>query len=197
MGCSRHSRKEAALMIDKVNFFGRNRRRDRADRGRLPRILVLSMLTLVPACAFQPPAALPPPGPFLTQLQRLPVAPITESNEDTIFEETGTMAIYQGFACAESREKGRQEVLHVQQAHDIPREMNHATVILSGWHFRYLNGDHNVLGLGTAIFGVVEGDKKISWEAAGVISDDDFGDPYRWCYHYTLIAWNTAAFAAR
>src|SRR5262249_13721797 len=67
------------------------------------------------------------------------------------------------------------------------------TVFLNGWRLQYNDGDHNVLGLGSAIYNVTEGRNgdqfELHWDAGGVLSDELGQDAYEWCYWYTMVFW--------
>jgi hypothetical protein len=63
------------------------------------------------------------------------------------------------------------------------------TVFLNGWYATYLNDDHDVAGLGMAIFNLGQAGNKLMWDAGGVITDRDGDDNYRFCYQYTILAW--------
>ena len=157
------------------------------------RLASILLCALLGGCAFNPPPALPPREPLLNWVGRQPLSNLVDSGDVTAFEEPNAIVVYHGYGCAESREAERQKILVVEQSHALPAGM-FATVFLNGWEFQYLNGDHNLLGLGTAIFDIRPEDKKLTWRAAGIMSDDDFGDPYRWCYRYTIVVWNSAVY---
>ena len=104
--------------------------------------------------------------------------------------------------CAESDRWEEEPVtLLVRQSQAIPSALSHAAVILNGWHFTYLNGDHEVLGLATGLFDIQrsvrdDGSDLLEWQAFGAIRDGGYDDPFRWCYHFTVVAWDGAAYAA-
>ena len=92
--------------------------------------------------------------------------------------------------------------LLVKQSQQIPSTLSHVAVILNGWHFTYLEGDHEVLGLATGLFDLQrtvqdDGSHLLEWQAFGVIRDGNYDDPFRWCYHFTVVAWDGAAYAAQ
>lgn len=146
------------------------------------------------ACMFEPPVLFPL-RPLPTS--GIPLAPVVDSGEEKVFEDPGNMVVYHGFACAEQNSSAEVlDPLRVEQSRTLPATMNRATVFLNGWRFKYLNGDHNIFALGTGIFNIRLENNELKWEAYGGIIDHNFDDPYRWCYQYTLLAWNRAVFAA-
>ena len=121
-----------------------------ANRQAPHRILCWSLWSTLAACTFEAPA--PFPVPITSPITTTPFAPIVDSGEQKLFEQPGEMVVYHGFACAESKESDRQNFLRVQQSRALEERLDRATVFLSGWQFRYLNGDHEIAGLGTGIF---------------------------------------------
>jgi CARDB len=106
----------------------------------------------------------------------------------------GTIYVYHGFGCAESKNSKTQDIIKVEQSLPIPGYTN-ATIFLNGWHLKYLHGPHNVAGLGTWIYNIalergIDRTLTLTWEAGGALSDKDFKDAYNWCYYYTILAWN-------
>src|SRR5207247_3500774 len=89
-----------------------------------------------------------------------------------------------------SNNSDTQDVIKVEQSVDLPAYATNATVFLNGWHLNYLNGDHNIAGLGTLISNIRLERNTLKWQASGVISDDNFDDPYNWCYYYTVVGWD-------
>ena len=119
------------------------------DAPRACRAIHLAALTLgLLACTFEPPPAAPPPGPRLPfGLLVPPLAPLVESSSEKEFEDPGSFVAYHGMGCAESDQSRDPVTLLVAQSQEIPSALSHAAVILNGWHFTYLEGDHEVLGL--------------------------------------------------
>jgi hypothetical protein len=122
----------------------------------------------------------------------IPVKELTDSGQNTVFEEPGTIVAYHGFGCAESNKSGTEDVIKVEGSQDLPPYATGATVFLNGWRLRYLNKDHHVAGLGTLISHIRLEGRSLRWQAGGVLSDKNFDDGYNWCYYYTVIAWNSA-----
>lgn len=131
----------------------------------------------------------------LTICDRIDQAPLkkvtsfSDPNMEKVFEDPGTIIVYHGFGCAKSDKSGRQDILKVEQSRDIARYAN-ATVFLNGWHLTYHNGNQNVAGLATLIRNIRLEEGTLKWEAVGLLSDDNFDNPYDWCYYFTVVAWN-------
>ena len=86
-------------------------------------------------------------------------------------------------------------MIKVQQSVPIPDYADRATVFLNGWKLNYLGGDQHVLGLG-AVLAKINPDlrnRTLSWNAVGLLRDDDFEEGYEFTYYYTVIAWNNGA----
>ncbi|MDR4497124.1 MAG: hypothetical protein MRK02_04250 [Candidatus Scalindua sp.] len=109
------------------------------------------------------------------------VTELTSSDRTVVFEEQGTIVVYHGNGCAESNKPGTEDVLKVEESLDIPSYATNATIFLNGWHLKYLDGDHHVAGLGTSIQNIRLEGQTLKWQAAGVLSDDNFDDAYSWC----------------
>ena len=130
------------------------------------------------------------PANFCNLIDEAPVAELTSSDRNMVFEDPGTIIAYHGFGCAESAKSGKEDIIKVEQSLDIPRYAK-ATVFLNGWKSSYLSdGDHKVAGLATLIRNIKIDGGTLKWQAGGVLSDDNFDDAYNWCYYYTVVAWN-------
>ncbi len=131
---------------------------------------------------------------YLTRKEKL--KELTDSLKTMVFEDPNTIIVFHGSGCAESKNNGTQDVIRVNGMQDIPVYATDAMVFLNGWHLKYLHDDHHVAGFGTAISNIKLADKTdntgriLTWQAAGVLSDDNFDDSYQWCYFYTVVAWN-------
>lgn len=116
---------------------------------------------------------------------------ITSPTREIIFEDNQNMVVYHGSSCTKT-DNGKRGSLTVEESLELPAYITNATVYLNGWHLKYLNDDHHVAGLGTAIDGIKLEGNTLKWKARGAISDHNFDDPYSWCYYYTVIAWNAS-----
>lgn len=108
-----------------------------------------------------------------------------------VLEETEKIVVKRGSTCAVSRKPTRQTPIMVKASLSLPG-YDHATVVQSGWKLSFLSGDHQIQGVASAIIDVAFAAGVLSWDAAGGISDRNLDDPYRWCYYYTVIGWNSA-----
>ena len=65
-----------------------------------------------------------------------------------------------------------------------------------------MDDDYELLGLATGIFDIRravgdDGRHLLEWQAFGVIRDGGFDDPFRWCYRFTVLAWDGDSYAAQ
>ncbi len=112
-----------------------------------------------------------------------------------VFEDQGTIKAMYGFGTAKL-DSGKR-IIKVQHSVPIPAYANRATVFLNGWRLNYLGGDQHVLGLG-AVLAKIKPDLRnrlLSWNAMGILRDDDFDEGYEFTYYYTVVAWNDSALA--
>jgi hypothetical protein len=79
-----------------------------------------------------------------------------------IFEDIGVIAVHHGFACAESNNNDKQNILH--HALRLP-EYASGAVFLNGWNLRYLNGPHNVAAMTTVIRNIKSQREHLQWDA--------------------------------
>jgi hypothetical protein len=114
----------------------------------------------------------------------------TDSGRSVALEDPGTVIVYHGFSCAESDQRGTEDVLKLEDSIDLPRYASNATVFLNGWRTNYLHSDHHLGGVGTMISNIRIENRTLKWQAAGILSDENFDDAYKWCYFYTAVAWN-------
>ena len=153
-------------------------------------------------CKFQVDAG-PAPSPCAGLHKFTPKNPIERTadpfqpqaqSETAIVELPNTILVRHGRACTESQDPEKEYIVQLEGAAPLPPWTTDATVILNGWYARYLNTDRYVAGFGTLISDVSLDGGILHWKAAGGVGDDNFDDPYRWCYFYTVVAWNDAVF---
>lgn len=145
--------------------------------------------TLFVSCSFNT-----NPKDLCTRFKEAPVKQLTDSDHGTnppVIND-GTIYVYHGFGCAESKNSGTQDFIKVEQSLGIPQYATNATVFLNGWHLQYLDSDHHVAGLATLIGNIGLDKGTLKWQAGGVLTDSGFGNPYNWCYYYTVVAWNSS-----
>src|SRR5262249_17385642 len=82
------------------------------------------------------------------------------------------------------------------QSVTLPTYVNQAAVFLNGWRLNYLGSDQHVLSLATAIGKIrASGNQwelKLTWNALGLLRDDDGEEGYDWTYHFTVIGWESS-----
>ena len=98
----------------------------------------------------------------------------------------GKIRVQHGWGCVKQGYAATEDYVgfRIQDMEVVPLEFGDAgTIILNGWDVQYTNGDHHVLGLGTAIFNITgrltPTQFELSWEAGGVLSDNDGNDGYQ------------------
>src|SRR5574337_1590540 len=149
----------------------------------------LLFIVFLGACTHQAPT-LKRSQAFASLPRGAPVKALTSSQRSIVFEDTGALILYHGNGCAENNQNGG--LLAIEESLDIPLYATKAAVFLNGWNLRYLDDDHNVHSLTTAIDSIRLEGKTLKWQARGQLAETAFSgnSPYRWCYYYTVIAWN-------
>ncbi len=167
--------------------------------GALPAMVRTLLLVLVgsalpgslASCTYCPPQQ----SELCALIGKPPLAELTSSERTVVFEQPGTIIVFHGSGCARSDKSGEEDILAVEETLELPPYATNATVILNGWRLQYLDGDHNVTGLGTVIKNIRIERNTLKWEAAGAMSDKNFDDGYSWCYRWTVVAWNPSQLA--
>jgi hypothetical protein len=129
----------------------------------------------------------------LLPLPNVPLADLTASDIDLVFEDPDTIGVHHGFGCAESNRRDEETILRVRQEIAVPSYVNRATVFLNGWRVRYLRRDHEVGTVFVSLGAIDLHAGVLSWQAAGALSDKNFDDGYSLCYYFTTVGWNSAA----
>lgn len=165
--------------------------------------LVVALASTFMACSFKSPIALDTPEGINHIMNTAPPRSLDEGNRWTVYEDPGKIRVQHGFGCLQQGFAATEDYVgfRIQDTVTVPLDVADAgTVILNGWDVQYLNSDHHLLGLGSAIFNITEainaGQFELSWEAGGVLSDNNGNDSYKWCYRYTLVLWRRGAFDA-
>lgn len=148
-------------------------------------------------CTFEPPRFTPLP----LDPAGAPLATLVDASSTPMLVDPAALHVYHGRGCAEADGDDRQPILKVRQSQAFPRSLDHAMVVLNGWRLSYLDGDHEILGLGTGIQAINrrpadEGNHLLEWEAYGALFDENGDDPYRWCYYFTVVAWDGDSYRA-
>jgi hypothetical protein len=144
----------------------------------------------VTACSFNP-SDVHNPDDLLPLREDAPISVPTSSERKLIYEAPGLLAVFHGTTCAQSDRSGEEIPMRVQEELELPKELDQGTVLLNGYHLRYLDGDHHVTGLGTGIGAIAIDRGVLRWEAGGALSDREFDEGYEWCYTYTVLTWNS------
>ena len=160
--------------------------------------LAILLVIFSVSCSFE---GNPDPA-FCAKFEELPLTELTSQDPPTpVFENPGTIKVMHGFGSAkvnagafidlEIQERG---FIKVEQSLEIPEYANKATVFLNGWKLSYLgDDDQNVAGLGTLVGKIGLEGRKLTWNAIGILRDNDAHEGNDWTYYYTVIAWNDAA----
>jgi hypothetical protein len=166
---------------------------------RWPSLIFLSILLLtglpglmflLPGCEFHP-GTVPE---FCARFQDLPVTPLAPvPNPTVVLEDLGRIQVLHGFGRASAFLHDGKDYIKVEQGVPIPDYANQATVFLNGWKVDYSNGDENVLELGVAITKIKLDRGRLTWNAFGILRDNDGAEAIDFYYYYTVIAWNTLA----
>jgi hypothetical protein len=123
--------------------------------------------------------------------------PATSFVAKTALEDRGVIQVIDGTACGESNRSGREVPMLIEGSADLPEYATDATIVLNGFRAEYLSGDHHIAQISAIIGNIQKIGAQLRWEATGQLSDRNFDDGYRWCYFYTVIAWNRSAIDAR
>lgn len=156
----------------------------------LLRVLLLGLSGLLQACGFCVSGV---GGQMCKLLDDHSLSEVKSSDRSLVFEEPGALVVYHGTACAESNRSGEERVPKIGEQINLPSYVTNATVFLNGWNLNYVSGDHHIAGLGVVIDSITFQRNSLNWEAAGILSDDNFDDGYQWCYNYTVLGWNSAS----
>ena len=161
-------------------------------RGFLTLLTILLLIFSV-SCSF---TGLPDTPAFCRQFEELPLTEVSQGPLFNVFENPGTIKVMHGSGIAKL---DHGDFIKVEQSLEIPAYANRATVFLNGWKSSYLSDhDQNVVGLGTLVgrirlVDIRPGGRKLTWNAVGILRDNDAEEGYDWTYYYTVIAWNDAA----
>jgi hypothetical protein len=112
-------------------------------------------------------------------------------------EDEGIIRVTDGSACGESNRSGTEEAITLQGSLDLPDYATDATVFLNGWDTRYLSSDHHIARVASIIRSIEQNNSRLTWEAVGLLRDKNFDDGFRWCYQFTVVAWNRNQIDAR
>jgi hypothetical protein len=149
-------------------------------------------------CAFHGGDGLITPENVNSQWDSVSLAQPYAINRDTIFQDS-LLQIQHGASCVDAKSAisvdnfGTYSYgVGVEDSVPIPAAYDSATVFLNGWRMQYKNKDHEVLGISTAIVNIEKDENLIRWKAGGILTDQNGDDDFVWCYHYTVLLWDTS-----
>ncbi|WP_454785537.1 hypothetical protein [Legionella sp. WA2024007413] len=125
------------------------------------------------------------------------LVPIKSEYHHNALEDRGIIQVTDGSACGESNRSGSEEAITLPGSIDLPDYATDATVFLNGWDTRYLSSDHHIGRVAAIIRNIQQENSRLTWEAVGLLRDKNFDDGYRWCYRFTVVAWNRNQIDAR
>lgn len=142
------------------------------------------------ACSFKPGASLDTPADVYRILNMAPYTSPYDAGRWIVEDEAGRLRVEHGYSCVYASQAASEHYIGIRvQEHAIVPDHYDGTVFMNGWHAEYVDSDHHVIGLGSAIFNIQRQGSDLSWEAGGLISDDNGDDAYRWCYDYDVLLW--------
>ena len=151
--------------------------------------LAVLIVTFSVSCGFGPCPF--PSFNICDKFEELPLTTVVLSTPTVGFENPGTIKVIHGSGTA-TLDHG--DFIKVEQSLEIPKYANKATVFLNGWKSSYLgDDDQHIAGLGTLVGKIRLEGLKLTWNAVGILRDNDAHEAQEWTYYYTVIAWNDAA----
>ncbi|MDN5941543.1 MAG: hypothetical protein L0H94_06645 [Nitrospira sp.] len=160
--------------------------------------LAVLLLTFSVACSFTGTEA--EVARFCSEFEDLLLTEVSQGPLLNVFENPGMIKVIHGSGTAiHDFVRDDPNFIKVEQSVEIPDYANKATVFLNGWKSTYLgDDDQNVVGIGTLVgrirlVDIRPGGRKLTWNAVGLLRDNDAKESYEWTYYYTVIAWNDAA----
>jgi hypothetical protein len=132
---------------------------------------------------------------FCKTFDELPLTASIQTSPIVGLESLGTIKVMNGSGTA-TLDHG--DFIRVEHSVEIPDYANRATVFLNGWKLSYRGADdQNVVGLAALVSRIRLEGKKLTWNAMGILRDNDAAEAYAWTYYYTVIAWNDTALNVR
>src|SRR5262249_3735921 len=137
--------------------------------------LAVALASTVMGCGFRSrPAAINPPDRAAQLLNLAPYRALTSHRRATVYEVAGKRRVQHGSGCASAPQAASTDYVgfRIHDMATVPLDYYDAgTVFLNGWRLQYNDGDHAVLGLGSAIYNVTEGRNggqfELDWDAGG------------------------------
>jgi hypothetical protein len=169
-------------------------------------VVALAVTFMACSCPSPPACSIPPETPedLHCHLNAATFKGLTNDQRVTQLEVPKLLKVQHGVGCVRADKAGQENDfglsafgVSIRDSAEIPPGYNSGTVFLNGWRLRYLNGDHHVQGIGSAIFNIEQvqngEQQELHWEAGGLLSDRDGEDPFELCYLYTLLFWHHEA----
>jgi hypothetical protein len=147
-------------------------------------------LNLLQACTFKRSDGIQTPEDVYAIIDAAPYVAPLEQERWVVVDEPGKLHVEHGRSCARASQAASETHMGMRITESVRLPKNYVgTVFQNGYELRYEDGDHEVVGLGSAIYNVHLLNDILFWDAGGVISDREGEDDYRWCYAYTVVAW--------
>ena len=119
--------------------------------------------------------------------------PFAEAKLTPVHSLPGALLVESGETCENNIEPDEGSIeVDLPGSYVLPDFANEATVFLSGFHLEYFRDDHHVAGMKVAIEEIWRDDDTLRWRARGFLRDHNADDSFKFCYIYTVMAWNTS-----
>jgi len=146
-------------------------------------------VNLLQACSFDP-QILATPEDVYAIIDAAPYVEPTFEDRWVVVDAPGKLHVEHGRSCASATQAASESYVGMRIGESVLLPEGYVgTVYQNGYDLRYDSQDHEVVGLGSAIYNVHTLNNILFWDAGGVISDHNGDDDYRWCYTYTVVAW--------
>jgi hypothetical protein len=171
---------------------------DRVSRKVCLSCFVLLVLSLVSACEY------PGFNPTCEYFESIPITPLGSQASQPKFETVGAIIAIHGSGSAKVNSGSSVKAIKVEQSVPLPAYANQATVFLNGWSANYIGSDvdHHVRVLASAIGKIRRSvdprtrEPILTWNAIGVLRDNDGKEGYELNYYFTVLAWNDSSISA-
>jgi hypothetical protein len=153
-------------------------------------VLATVAINLLQACSFSRSNGIETPEDVYAIIDAAPYVNPTEQVRRVVVNEPGKLHVEHGRSCAEATHAASETYIGMRITDNVRLPAGYTgTVYQNGYDLEYEDGDHEVVGLGSAVYNIHQLGDILFWDAGGVISDEDGDDAYRWCYAYTVVAW--------
>jgi hypothetical protein len=115
-----------------------------------------------------------------------------KQSEEKVLEDNGILIVIHGSACDDSDKPGEQDHVTIKGSSNLPQYVENATIFINGWYAKYLvQVDRHFGQLLASITDIQLTGSMLTWKATGSIAEKDFDTPFKWCYYYTVVGWNS------